>query len=84
MPYKLCTFGSDTLIMKVNNKEHFTWIIKYINGCILSSIRGIFLKLHISRSVPMSYTARKFRHDRSITQGTLLAKRSTLSALSRL
>jgi hypothetical protein len=50
----------------------------------LSSIGGIFLKLHISHSVPVSYTASKFRHDWSIMQCTLLAKQSTLLALSHL
>ena len=61
-------------MIKVNNKGHLTWIIKYLHGCILSSIRGIFQKFHISHSVPMSYSACKFRHDRSIIQGMLLAK----------
>lgn len=49
-----------------------------------ASVRGIFLKIHTSRSPRMPYKLCRFGCDRSLIKGTLLGELSTYSALPRL
>ena len=77
-------FGRDWSVMKgILRDEHST--LSSLNLIIFTKsyyIQGIFLKIHFSHSVKISYKGCMFVPDRSMLQGSLHGKQSSLSALS--
>ena len=49
----------------VNNEGHVNWKTKYLLGCILSSIQGLYMNLHTYYSLHIHYIWNKFGCDHS-------------------